>query len=111
MSTCKDCLHYEVCKLKHRKYFAEETDVECLCNQFKAKSDYVEVVRCENCKHSCELAPHSEISPYYRHCNLWRGEETKNVWHKYKKYYADYSIVEPNHFCIYGERKESEVTE
>jgi hypothetical protein len=72
-------------------------------------ADVVEVVRCKKCKHSKELAPHSEISPYYRHCSLWRGEETKNVWHKYKKYYADYSIVEPTDFCSYGERKESEV--
>ncbi len=40
MSTCKDCLHYEVCKLKHRKYFAEETNAECLCKQFKNKADY-----------------------------------------------------------------------
>ena len=68
-------------------------------------ADVVEVVRCEKCKHSKELAPHSEISPYYRHCSLWRGEETKNVWHKYKKYYADYSIVEPDDYCSYGERK------
>ena len=71
-------------------------------------ADVVEVVRCEKCKHSRELAPHSEISPYYRHCDLWRGEETKNVWHKYKKYYADYSIVEPTDYCSYGELKERE---
>ena len=45
MSTCKDCLHYEVCKLKHRKYFAEETDAQFLCNQFKPKADYKKVVR------------------------------------------------------------------
>lgn len=71
-------------------------------------ADVVEVVRCKDCKHCRELAPHSEISPYYQHCNLWRGEETKNVWHKYKKYYADYSIVEPTDYCSYGELKERE---
>ena len=104
MSTCKDCLHINVCK----DYASYDKDSIISCDNFKNKSDYAPVVRCENCKHSCELAPHSEISPYYRHCNLWRGEETKNVWHKYKKYYADYSIVEPTDFCSYGE-KESEV--
>lgn len=71
--------------------------------------DVVEVVRCRNCKHCYQLAPHSEINRgLYFHCGLWRGEETKNVWHKYKKYTADYSIVEPTDFCSYGERKECE---
>ena len=120
MSTCKDCLHYEVCggftptdldadvfDYCRKGNTDEIPDIDERCGNFKPKADYVEVVRCENCKHSCELAPHSEISPYYRHCNLWRGEETKNVWHKYKKYYADYSIVEPTDFCSYGERKEN----
>lgn len=51
MSTCKDCLHYDVCKLKHRKYFAEETDAKILCNQFKPKADYEKVVRCKDCKY------------------------------------------------------------
>ena len=108
MSTCKDCLHCEVCEFNDG--LKKWCNPDYLCPHFKNKADYAPVVRCENCKHSCELAPHSEISPYYRHCNLWRGEETKNVWHKYKKYYADYSIVEPTDFCSYGE-KESEVRE
>ena len=119
MSTCKDCLHYEVCvywcdsvqeTFETKTYIPFDDNNNDYCQFFKNKADYVAVVRCENCKHSCELAPHSEIGPYYRHCNLWRGEETKNVWHKYKKYYADYSIVEPTDFCSYGE-KESEVKE
>lgn len=72
-------------------------------------AEVVEVVRCKDCKHCKELAPHCEINRYaYFHCNLWRGEETKNVWHKYKKHTADYSIVEPTDFCSYGERKECE---
>lgn len=66
-------------------------------------------VRCKDCVHCKQLAPHCEINRYaYFHCELWRGEETKNVWHKYKKYYADYSIVEPNEFCSCGELKERE---
>ena len=107
MSTCKDCLHNDVCHFNFKGCELTEEEKKD-CGFFKPKADYAPVVKCENCKHSCELAPHSEISPYYRHCNLWRGEETKNVWHKYKKYYADYSIVEPTDFCSYGE-KESEV--
>lgn len=72
-------------------------------------ADVVEVVRCKDCVHCKQLAPHCEFNRYaYFHCELWRGEETKNVWHKYKKYYADYSIVEPNEFCSCGELKERE---
>ena len=105
MLTCNNCIHSSVCT----PYNTPNDEYPNIgdCPHFKNKADYAPVVRCENCKHSCELAPHSEISPYYRHCNLWRGEETKNVWHKYKKYYADYSIVEPTDFCSYGERKEN----
>ena len=72
-------------------------------------ADVVEVVRCKECVHCKQVAPHCEINRYaYFHCELWRGEETNNVWHKYKKYYANYSIVEPNDFCSYGELKERE---
>jgi hypothetical protein len=82
--------------------------VICGYNAEKKKPDLVEVVRCENCVHSRKLAPHCEINSHYLHCGLWRGEETKNVWHKYKKYTADYSIVEPTDYCSYGERKGTE---
>lgn len=68
--------------------------------------DAVEVVRCRECKYSAPLEKHCELNPIYKHCSLWRGEETKNVWHKYTKHYRDYSIVEGNDFCSYGERKE-----
>ena len=71
--------------------------------------DVVKVVRCRNCKHCYQLAPHSEINRgLYFHCALWRGEETKNVWHKYKKYYADYSLVCADDYCSSGELKECE---
>ena len=70
--------------------------------------DVVPVVRCSQCKHSRELDKHCEINRNaYRHCALWRGEETINVWHKYTKHYNDYSIVEPDDYCSYGERKDN----
>ena len=83
----------------------EGSQVCVICGKTEPR-DMVEVVRCEKCVHSRKLAPHCEINPHYLHCGLWRGEETNNVWHKYKKYTADYSLVEPNDFCSYGERKE-----
>ena len=47
MSTCKDCLHYEVCQY----HITEETDMtvnEC-SHSFKNKADYAPVVRCRDC--------------------------------------------------------------
>lgn len=71
-------------------------------------ADVVEVVRCKDCIHSQELDKHCEINrSAYRHCNIWRGEEEKNVWHSYKKYSKDYSIVELCAFCDMGERRDT----
>lgn len=66
-------------------------------------------VRCKNCIHAVELDKHCDISrTAYRHCGLLRGEEIKYVWHKYKKYYKDYSLVSLDGFCDEGELKERE---
>lgn len=68
--------------------------------------DAVPVVRCKDCKHAEILERNCELSRgCYMHCNLWRGDETRNVWHKYKKYYRDYSIVELDGYCSEGERR------
>lgn len=113
MATCKDCVHYEVCKRidyeleYHNKSIKEaEEELPIKCRFFKNKADVVPVVRCKDCKYSRELDKHCEINrTAYLHCALLKGDETKYVWHKYKKYYKDYSIVEPDDFCSYGERK------
>ena len=70
-------------------------------------ADVAEVVRCNDCLHASEFEEHCELNSFaYRHCELWKGDETKNVWHKYKKYYRDYSIVEADEFCSSGVRRE-----
>ena len=70
------------------------------------KADVVEVVRCQNCVHAQPFDRNCELSTSaYMHCSLWRGEETKNVWHKYKKYYKDYSVVDRDGFCDAGEKE------
>ena len=63
MSTCKDCLHYEVCQY----HITEETDMtvnEC-SHGFKNKADYVEVVRCKIvstlCFRICMVNVHKHI--------------------------------------------------
>ena len=69
-------------------------------------ADVVEVVRCKDCIHSEELAKHCEINrKVYRHCKKQRGEEVRNVWHKYTKYYRDYNIVDCEGFCSSGKER------
>lgn len=69
--------------------------------------DIVRVVRCRDCINAEPLERNCEVNAnFYMHCRLWRGEECKNVWHKYKRYYRDYSLVQHDDFCSSGERKE-----
>lgn len=114
MATCKDCLHYDVCERFGRTVDFSVDDGVCL--DFADRSRYVvsygtsagnivEVVRCQDCVHAVPLDRNCELSTsLYMHCGLWRGDETKNVWHKYKKYYKDYSLVYREDFCSAGEK-------
>ena len=71
--------------------------------------DAVEVVRCQHCIHSVPFERNCELNTTaHMHCTLGRGEETLNVWHKYKKYYRDYSVVDRDGFCDEGERRGEE---
>ena len=107
---CKNCVHHNVCStfsggIVREVIMGNKADKQC--GLFKNKEDFVEVVRCKDCKYTVEFDKHCEINrTAYKHCSLLRGEETNNVWHKYKKYYKDYSIVELDDYCNYGERKE-----
>lgn len=81
-------------------------NIEGCAYELSQPADVVEVVRCRDCKFATELDVHCEFNrKAYKHCSLLRGDETRNVWHKHKKYYKDYSIVELDEFCSYGERK------
>lgn len=63
------------------------------------------VVRCRDCINAEPLERNCELNAnLYMHCRLWRGEECKNVWHKYKRYYRDYSLVQQGDFCSCGAR-------
>lgn len=69
----------------------------------------VEVIRCRDCKFATELDKHCELNrAIYKHCSLLRGEPTDYVWHKYKRYYKNYSLVEADDYCSYGERKDGD---
>lgn len=71
--------------------------------------DAVPAVRCRGCINAEPLERNCEVNAnFYMHCRLWRGEECKNVWHKYKRYYRDYSLVQHDDFCSSGERKDGD---
>ena len=49
MSKCKDCLSEQVCRYNDGiNLYCKE---DCECPHFKNKADFVEVVRCGQCKH------------------------------------------------------------
>ena len=59
--TCKDCVHYEVCKRidyeleYHNKSIKEaEEELPIKCRFFKYKANVAPVVRCKDCKYSTE---------------------------------------------------------
>ena len=50
--TCNDCIHQYCCK--YDRFFGVD-EVENKCNYFKNKADFVEVVRCKDCKHWAKM--------------------------------------------------------
>ena len=109
MSICKDCFHSYVCEQFNEHRESNNTKCHFFNDHFISTADVVKVVRCKDCVHAVELDKHCEVSrTAYRHCGLLRGDETKYVWHKYKKYYKDYSLVELDGYCDEGVLKECE---
>lgn len=73
-------------------------------------ADVEPVVRCQKCKHGTPFDRNSEMDEsMYLHCAIGRGEDVRNVWHKYKKYYKDYSVVDRGGFCDQGEAGEPDM--
>ena len=55
MATCKDCIHERVCFALIKKglpYADGEYPAEAFCMTFRNKAEFVEVVRCKDCKHA-----------------------------------------------------------
>ena len=82
--TCIDCIKYDACVVYNgglTRTMSMKNKAEEMCELFKNKADFVEVVRCKDCD-----IPH----------NKWTGCPKMNGL-----------IPPPNHFCSYGERKKS----
>lgn len=86
MSTCKECLHFEVCHFTFKG--CELTDEEKKdCGFFKPKADYVEVVRCEECAYKEDCA--------------------RQMVHTTRDYVLEQNVSTYNKvdYCSYGEKK------
>lgn len=73
---CNDCIYEKMCEERYEREH---------CYSFKDKANFVEVVRCKDCKHLNPMG-----SGGYRKClrdNLWKDTDD---------------------FCSRGERKENE---
>lgn len=94
MATCKECLYYEVCK-DYLVKCAEHGEAERInnpCTKFKNKADFVEVVRCKDCKCCDHCFPAKAI-----------GEEALEGWYcKIRRKH-----MQPDDFCSYGERRDT----
>ena len=85
---CKDCVYSPICKV-YADFGVTDVpyDKNDTCEMFKSKSDFVEVVRCKDCKYF------SNDTDFCRKHNKWYC-----TW--------DYTIKSKRDFCSYGERKE-----
>ena len=88
---CEKCIHEEVCDQSSRQIWNKLTG-EIGCSDFKDKTNYVEVVRCDDCRHYdnsegiCWCKLNSKFYP--------GGFD----WHSFPE----------DGFCSYGERKDDE---
>lgn len=84
MATCKDCMNYSGCTSEWHKL--SKVEIEHLCCNFKNKADFVEVVRCKDCVYGAK----SDVNGYL-YCSSMTNP----------------NYVSMEHFCSYGERKDS----
>ncbi len=91
--TCEDCIHVDVCEEWHE----QEMQRACYYGEyFKNKADFVEVVRCKDCKYFYADTYASKV--LRRECRLRSiGNGIGCV-----------RLDGENDFCSYGERKENE---
>jgi hypothetical protein len=82
MATCKDCIHYDICKFADNTEYADTEHLKGDCPHFKNIADFAEVTLCGNCKHF----------EYPMLCHLRKVTV----------------LVARTDFCSYGERNESQ---
>ena len=98
MATCSECIHLAKCLIDETtRYYGKDiacANVEELCKFFKNKSNFVEVVRCRDCKHYYES--------YYADGKVFRREGRLRST---GCGYGDVLLKTNNGYCSFGERK------
>ena len=89
MSICIDCIHGNVC----RNAYTLIVEPPNVCGCFRNKADYVEVVRCEKCKHG-------EVSIISRTTD---GKERIACYCNFKN-----GVTDLNSYCPSGERGDTD---
>ena len=96
--TCRDCIHFADCLVIGKtRYYGKDAacnNVEELCKYFKNKDNFVEVVRCKDCKHA-KLDLMEKGLVVCRRPVLKNGQLLPFNWE-----------TKSNDFCSYGKRKE-----
>jgi hypothetical protein len=90
---CERCIHYDVCLL-HEDNFIDDVAKNGFCGKFKNKADFEEVVRCMNCKHN-------DNGDCIHPDNITHSYDSE--WNEYDHYISIYS----DHYCSYGERRDT----
>ena len=86
IKTCGDCIHADLCE-KDVTLSEFNRNNAAYCEGFRSAENFVEVVRCKDCKHE----------------NVHRAISDKCTW-------CEYWGIDPDFddFCSYGERKDGE---
>ena len=95
MTLCEKCIHSDICVTRDCMDADDEIAlVKCKC--FRNKADFVEVVRCKDCKHYKDKGVLNEFDKPLGVCK-------KDV------YFWDDEPIEVlfDDFCSYGERKDA----
>ncbi len=97
MAKCIDCLHYNACVSMLKAAFPKKQEKEIKqistrennCRDFKLIADFVEVVKCKDCK--------------------YQDDCTRQMVHTTRDYVLEQNISTYNKvdFCSYGERKDT----
>lgn len=93
--TCYDCIHDGVCHIQEMSTGLEMEEYlkEFGCDDFKNKADFVEVVRCKDCKYYFPVM-YKDEPMHYGFCNNTHDDVLGNR-HRYE-----------GDFCSYGEKGE-----
>ena len=96
MAKCSDCIHEEICDMP---IITDGRKNASNCKCFKNKADFVEVVRCKDCKRFMEYADGVQsVEGANGDCFI------RMMYSLEKQFYS----VNYDDFCSYGERKEGE---